>query len=189
MQPKYLIILLLGAFLIFGESCQPKAEKEMGSPNMSAKTGQALMQELPEAVKTTINRFFAGAEINLVETEKINGTTLYDIEFKENRGEIEVAEDGTVIDITTVITWQELPAAVAATIKKILEESGANLVRLEKAEVQAEIKEEQGKKFIARILPPLFLYEAELARGDEKGEVTVDPEGKIVEGPKWESKG
>lgn len=188
MPKKYFLGLIVSTVLIFQVGCQPKAEKEMSRAEKQSGVTQAA-PELPAAVTAAINRFFAGAEIDLVETEKINGITLYDIEFKENRGEIEVAGDGTVIDITMVITWQELPSAVADTIKKVIEEAGAKIMRLEKAEVQAEIKEENGKKVIVRITPPIFLYEAEINRDNQRGEITVNQEGKIIEGPKWENNG
>ncbi len=188
MTKRYFMVLIISIFLIFDWGCQSKDEKGMTRSEKQAGVVQAI-PELPPAVIGAINRFFAEAEIDIVETEKINGITLYDIEFKENRGEIEVAEDGTVIDITTVITWQELPSAVAETIKKVLDETGAIAVRLEKAEVQAEVKEESGKKVIVRITPPIFLYEAELSRDNQRGEITVNQEGKIVEGPKWENNG
>jgi len=186
MRYPYFIILLVAALIVLNPGCQTRAKKEM--PGEEASLAPQAKVELPPAVAEVVNKYFSGAEIGLVETEKIDSTTLYDIEFKENKGEIEIAEDGTVIDISSIITWEELPVAVAESIKKVTEETGSTVVRLEKAEVQAEIKEQAGKKVIIKLASPIFLYEAELARTDQKGEVQVDAEGKIVEGPKWELK-
>jgi len=186
MRYPYFIIHLVAALIVLNPGCQTRAKKEM--PGEEASPAAQVRVELPPAVAEVVNKYFSGAEIGLVETEKIDGTTLYDIEFKENKGEIEIAEDGTVIDISSIITWEELPVSVAESIKKVTEETGSTVVRLEKAEVQAEIKEQAGKKVITKLASPVFLYEAELARGDQKGEVQVDAEGKIVEGPKWDLK-
>jgi hypothetical protein len=47
------------------------------------------------------------AEIDKLDVEKEAGISLYDIEFKAGAGEIEVAEDGTLMDIATIIEIKE----------------------------------------------------------------------------------
>ena len=41
----------------------------------------------------------------------------YDIEFKGGQGEMDVAEDGTILDIATVIEMKNMPEPVAAAIR------------------------------------------------------------------------
>ena len=53
--------------------------------------------ELPAAVAKAVKDNVPNAQIETVTAEKEAGITLYDIEFKAGRGEIEVAEDGTVM--------------------------------------------------------------------------------------------
>jgi len=187
---KKIVILaaVLGLAFIFTFSCEPKAGTKLAEPETAAEEMASTPAEMPAAVAEVVQKYFPGAEVENLETEKVDGVTLYDIEFKANRGEIEVAEDGTIIDISKVISWEEVPQAAAEAIKKAAETSGAAVERLEKAEVQAEIKAQDGRNIIFKLEAPVWLYEAVLVRGEERGEMQVDAEGKIIEGPKWEIK-
>lgn len=187
MKGKMISLLILAGLLIMTFSCRQRVQKEAIQTEEPSAV-KPVSSELPEKVVEVIQQYFSGAEIDLVEIEKLDGLVLYDIEFKNNRGEIEVAADGTIIDITSIIEWNELPLAAAEVIKKTLEEVKASLVRLEKAEVKAEIKEQDGKKAIINLPQPCWFYEAEFSRDGQRGEMQVDPEGKIVEGLKWEAK-
>jgi len=134
---------------------------------------------LPAAVAQAVKANFPGAEIKTAEVEKEAGINLYDIEFMAGRGEIEVAEDGTVMDIATIITMKDLPKAAAEAIYKAA--AGAEIKQIEKSEVRTEIKKEGEKGTLVKLASPRYVYEAELV----KGEVQVAPDGKVVEGPKW----
>ena len=138
---------------------------------------------LPAAVAQAVKANFPGAEIKTAEVEKEAGINLYDIEFMAGRGEIEVAEDGTVMDIATIITMKDLPKAAAEAIYKAA--AGAEIKQIEKSEVRAEIKKEGEKGTLVKLASPRYVYEAELVKGEQKGEVQVAPDGKVVEGPKW----
>lgn len=142
--------------------------------------------EIPAAVLKSIRDNVPGAEIETVVVEENAGIRLYDIEFKADRGEIEVAEDGTVIDIATVVQLREIPKAAADALVKAAAEAKASIRRLEKSEVLAEVQVEGGKGRVVRLAAPRYVYEAELVRGRERGEFTVDPDGRIVEALKWE---
>ena len=61
--------------------------------------------ELPPAVAKAVKDNVPNAQIESVTVEKEAGIALYDIEFKAKRGEIEVAEDGTVM----ALQHRELP--------------------------------------------------------------------------------
>ena len=140
--------------------------------------GTTKLPQLPPAVTQAIQANKPGAEIDKVEIEKENGVTLYDIEFKDGKGEIEVAEDGTVIDVTDVVTMKDVPDAAAGAIKTAAK--GKPIKQLERAEVRAEVVKEGGKGKVSKLSAPKYVYEAELA----KGEIEVTPEGKVIKGGK-----
>ena len=147
-----------------------------------AKTDEA---KLPPAVTQAVKANCPGAVIDKVEVKREAGFTLYDIEFKSGRGEIEVAADGTVMDIATIVTLNEIPMPAAQAIEKSA--AGATIGEVEQSEVRAEIKKLGEKGTIVKLSPPKYVYEAELAKDGKKGEVQVAPDGKVVEGPRWRS--
>lgn len=178
-------ISLLVLALMLPTGCGKQETEEQTETQKTAESEKAAPEvELPATVLETIEANVPDAEIDFVEMIKENGTTLYDIEFKEGKGEIEVAEDGTVIDIVTIITMEELPEAAAGAIKKNTE--GFTIKRLEKSEIHSEIKEENEKAVIAKLDTYRYVYEAELEKGDQTGEITVDADGNIVEALKWD---
>lgn len=142
--------------------------------------------EIPAAVLQAIQDNAPGAEIETAVVEENAGVKLYDIEFKGDRGEIEVAEDGTVIDVSVVVRLQDVPKQAADALRKIAAQAKAAIRRVEKAEVRAEVQIQDGKGRVVRLATPRYVFEAELVRGREIGEVAVDPGGKIVEELKWE---
>jgi uncharacterized membrane protein YkoI len=142
--------------------------------------------EIPAAVAEAIEANVPDAEINFVEVAEEGGITLYDIEFKADRGEIELAADGTVIDVVTVITMEELPGAAAKAIKDAI--GDAKILRLEKSEIRSEIKKEGEMGTLVKLDTPRYVYEAELEKDGQKGEIEVDAEGNITEPLKWDEK-
>jgi len=138
---------------------------------------------LPPAVAKVVKQYRPKAVIDKLTVEQQAGTDLYDIEFKGTEGEMEVAADGRIIDIVAIVQMNSLPRAAADAIQKVTREAGAKIVRLEKSEVHSEIAD---GKIVA--LPQFkYLYEAELVKkSGQTGEVTVAPDGTIVEGPKWD---
>jgi uncharacterized membrane protein YkoI len=151
------------------------------------KTRKVALGELPPAVARAIQEHRPNAEIDKLTIEKKGGIVLYDIEFKGDQGEIEVAEDGMVIDIVTIVEMKDIPPAAAAAIQKAA--VGAKIRRLEKSEVRAEIKKEKGRGRIVVLETPKYVYEAELVNGSQRGEVEVAADGSIVEALKWTSRG
>jgi uncharacterized membrane protein YkoI len=165
-----------------------KAESEEAEENEEGEeaTEQQMKQvkvELPPAVAKAVKDNCPGAEIDKTEVERESGINLYDIEFKAGRGEIEVAEDGTVMDIATIVALADIPKLAVESIHAAA--AGATIKHIEKSEVRAEIKKEGEKGTIVKLASPRYVYEAELAKGEQKGEVQVAPDGKVVEGPKW----
>jgi hypothetical protein len=123
--------------------------------------------ELPAAVMDAINTNVPGAEIDKVEVAEEAGITLYDIEFKADRGEIEVTAEGTVIDVVTIITMEELPEAAAQAIQKATE--GVTIRRLEKSEIFSEIDTECETGIVIKLDTHRFVYEAELEKDGQRG--------------------
>lgn len=185
-------LILLGFFVLFalGLILSPGCTKKEGEEQAETQEMQepeATNQEieLPAAVSKAIKANVPDAEISFVEVTEESEITLYDIEFKKDRGEIEVAEDGTVIDVVTIITMEELPEAAVQAIQKATE--GITIKRLEKSEVRSEIKKEGEKGIIVKLDNPRYVYEAEVVKDNQTGEITVDADGNIVEPLKWET--
>ena len=139
---------------------------------------------LPAAVLKAIDDNRPGAEIGKLEIEDEAGIKLYDIEFKAGQGEIEVAEDGTVLDLVTIVDLKDVPEAAAAVMRKA---AGTGAIRqVEKSEVRARIEKTGGKGRLAVLAASEYVYEAELTKG---GEVEVAPDGRVIKGPKSMGKG
>jgi hypothetical protein len=135
-------------------------------------------RNLPAAVSKAVEDNRPGAEIDKLDVEKEHGMSFYDIEFKAGKGEMDVAEDGTVLDIATVIEMKDVPEAAAAAIKRV--GKGRPIKQLERSEVRAEIVNEGGKARISKLATPRYVYEAEFSNG----EVEVTPEGKVIKAGK-----
>lgn len=131
-------------------------------------------RNIPPAVSKAIQDNRPGAEIDKLTVEKENGIAFYDFEFKADQGEMDVAEDGTVLDIATVIQMTDVPEAAAAAIRNAAK--GRAIKRVERSEVRAEIVKEGGKGRISKLSTPKYVYEAELSNG----EIEVTAEGKII---------
>lgn len=164
-----LVLALAGPFVWAGQKARETAEKDE--------------VKLPPAVAQAVKVNCPGAVIDKIDAEKEAGIALYDIEFKAGRGEIEVAEDGTVMDVATIVAIKDIPKPAAEAIQKAA--AGATIQKVEKSEVRAEIRKESEKGTIVKLATPKYVYEAELVQGEKRGEVQVAPDGKIVEGPKW----
>jgi hypothetical protein len=117
--------------------------------------------QLPAAVVKAINANCPGAEID----------------------KLDVAEDGTVLDVATIVQLKDVPEAVAAVIRKAAGSGGIRQV--EKSEVRAKIETKDGKGRLVPVAPPEYVYEAELAKG---GEIEVRADGQVIKGPESDNK-
>ncbi len=172
------------------EAEEREEEEEKGEKEEQAEEAEEQAKkekaELPAAIAKIVKENVPDAEIEILTVENEGGVALYDIEFKAGKGEIEIAEDGTVMDIATIVTMADLPKAAAEAIQKAAE--GATIKQLEKSEVRAELKIEGGKGTIVKLASPKYVYEAEIVKDGKTGEIQVDPDGKIVEALKWDIK-
>ncbi len=179
------IVVALGLALVFPTGC---TKQETGTEETEMVAGEPQEEmaevEIPEAVSAAYKPHFPDAEIAKVEVEEKGDLMLFDIEFKDDRGEIEVASDGTIIDIATVITEEDLPPAAADAIRKAAE--GATVKRFERSEVHSEVRETDGAFTVVKLESFRYVYEAELVKGDQTGEIEVDGDGNVIEPLKWE---
>lgn len=146
--------------------------------SMAAAVGQARGEgqntKLPAAVSKAIQDNRPGAEIDKVTVEKESGITFYDFEFKADQGEMDVADDGTVLDIATVIDMKDVPEPAATAIRTAAK--GRAIKRVERSEVRSEIVKEGRKGRLSKLSTPRYVYEAELTNG----EVEVTADGKRI---------
>jgi uncharacterized membrane protein YkoI len=128
-------------------------------------------KDIPKKVMDAVKARFPGAKITSAEKEKSGGDVIYDIELthKGRKYEMDIKEDGTVVEVEKEVLFQELPKRVAkalrakfpkATIKVIME---VNLVK--------------GKKEVPDH------YEVTIETADKKTqEVIVSLDGKTIKG-------
>ncbi|MCK4495499.1 MAG: hypothetical protein KAU91_04070 [Candidatus Aminicenantes bacterium] len=181
----FVVVLAFALMMPIGCKQEAEEQEEEAEVEVAEEVEEAIV-ELPAAVIEAIKADFPDAQIDTVEVSEEAGITLYDIEFKDDMGEIEVAQDGTVIDITTVITMEEIPEAAAKVL--LMAAEGCTIKRLEKSEVRSEIKVEEEEGTIVKLDSPRYIYEAELMKDDQMGEIEVDADGKIIEELNWDIK-
>jgi hypothetical protein len=155
------------------KAAKPKLEKEA---TVSETT-------LPEKVRKTFVAKFPNATINKADAEKEGGVVVWDIEFRDGRThkETDIAEDGTMLEYTVVITKKSVPRAAMKPMEAAAKD--AKMGKIEKIEVTYETKD--GK--VIKLEKPKTEYAVEMTKGDQTAEIVVDPNGKVVEEPKWET--
>jgi uncharacterized membrane protein YkoI len=95
------------------------------------------LDKVPQKVMEAVKARFPGAELTSVSKETADGQVIYDIELKHQgrKYEMDIKEDGTVLEVEKEIAVKDLPAPVTkallakypnATIKEIME---VNLVK------------------------------------------------------------
>ena len=148
-----------------------------------AKEVKVKTSQIPATVVEAIKNNCPNCVIGKATREVENGVTIYDFEFKGGQGEMDVAEDGSVIDRETIVQMTEIPSAALDAIKKGA--PGATIKQVAKDEVRAELK--KGK--VIKLDTPRYLYEADLVKGNKVAEIEVSSEGQVTEAPKWRKKG
>jgi hypothetical protein len=83
------------------------------------KAGKIPVDKIPKAVMDTIKARLPGAEITSAERELEDGKVVYDIELKQKgrKFEMDILEDGTLIEIEKEIALKDVPEAVTKTVK------------------------------------------------------------------------
>ncbi|MCK4660286.1 MAG: PepSY-like domain-containing protein [Phycisphaerae bacterium] len=130
------------------------------------------LDQVPPAVKATILKEAAGAEITEIERETKNGKTVYEAEFLRDGREIEVkvGPDGTLLgrkvehegDDEDDITVDQIPGPARKALQQLA--GGAKLLK-------AEREKEHG----------VLVYEAEWSVSGVKHEAAVTADGTLLE--------
>jgi uncharacterized membrane protein YkoI len=126
-----------------------------------AKEERVKMSDLPPAVQATVKEQGKGATIRGLAKEVEGGKTRYEVEMTVNGHgkDIEMDENGQVVEVEEVVSLNSLPAAAKAAIEK-----GAGSGRVLKVESVM-----HGST--------LVFYEASVQKSGKKSEVRVDPQG------------
>ncbi len=133
--------------------------------------------EIPKKVMDALKAKFPKAEITKVTKEKEGDKVVYDIEFKQGtqKFEADIFEDGTIHNWEKEIAAKDLPKAVKETVDKKYPKGTIK-------EVMEIMDVKEGKDV-------LHGYEIIVETADKKElEITVAPDGKILEEPKDEKK-
>jgi uncharacterized membrane protein YkoI len=145
-----------------------------------AKTAEKIpVDKIPKAVMDAIKGRFPDAEITSAEKETEDGKVVYDIELKSKgkKYEMDIQEDGTIIEIEKEVAAKDLPEAVTKAIE-------AKYPRSKLVEIM-EVNKVKDKKETPDH------YEVVLETADKKKiEVIVSLDGKTIkeEGAKEEKK-
>jgi hypothetical protein len=101
-------------------------------PGADDKDKSISLDQAPKAVQEAIKARFPGAQVTSIEKESEDGKVVYDVELKHKgrKYEMNILENGTVIEIEKEIPAKDLPEAVTrgieakypkATIKEAME--------------------------------------------------------------------
>jgi hypothetical protein len=140
--------------------------------------------KLPDAVNNTFRTKYPKAVIEKIDVLEENGINVYDIEFVDGpmEKEADIAEDGTMLEFTHVITLKQVPAAPLKTIRETAKAAkGAKYGRIERIEIDYETKDGKVVKLPATVLR----YAAEMTRNGMSAEVIVNADGSVSEAPNW----
>jgi hypothetical protein len=178
---RLLVVVGIAAVALVGSAV---CAKEEGNGESKAKV------ELPEAAAGAVKAAFPNATIKKVGIEDEDGVKLFEVELMQDKAEMEVsvAPDGLIVSVESKVDLKDVPEAAAKAISKAAE--GAEIKKVEKEEVRAEVKKDaKGAATLVKLDKPKLLFEAKLIKGDQKGEIEVDADGKIVEELTWKTKG
>jgi uncharacterized membrane protein YkoI len=137
--------------------------------------------KLPDPVRKAFHAKFPRGEILKVDAEEENGVNVYDIEFKDGNveKEMDIAADGTVIEITTVVEPRLVPQAVLYAISHAAPDG--KFRRIERVEASYQTKE--GKT--VKLAKPAICFEVEVTKGKQVAEIVIAPDGKVLKPAKW----
>lgn len=122
------------------------------------------LEDVPPAVQAVIESHTSGEAIEKITREKEEGKDFYKVEYKKDgrEFELEVDEDGKVLEVEEFMKMEELPPAVQATVKA--ESAGAEIKELV-------LETEEGKTF----------YEVEFEKDGKEHEVKIAEDGTVLE--------
>ncbi|MHC4982977.1 MAG: PepSY-like domain-containing protein [Planctomycetota bacterium] len=130
------------------------------------------VSDLPKAVADAAKKAFPDAKIRKAGVEP-ESVMVYEVSFTENgtKREIAVTDDGTILEVETVVERKDLPEPVARALAKA---AGDGKVRvIEKIEYLAEIK-------VVKLKKPKIAYEVKFRKDGRMREVKWDSKGKVL---------
>jgi uncharacterized membrane protein YkoI len=115
---------MAGLFLLVAAARADEKEKE--------KPRKITLDQAPKAVQDAIKDRFPGGKVTSIEKETEDGKVVFDVELthKGRKYEMDIQEDGTVIEVEKEIKARDLPRAVArgieakypkSTLKEVME--------------------------------------------------------------------
>jgi hypothetical protein len=142
------------------------------APVTQAQEGEISLDRVPKAVMNAAKAKFPGAKIQHASEETEDGTTVYSLEMKHQRHDLDVTfkGDGTVVLAETAVPKKELPKVVLRAVAH--QYPGASLRGAGAVRKGPEVKKTAD------------YYQFYLVSADNKPRlVKVDPKGKILEDP------
>lgn len=139
LQPVLVVALVVGISGCAGISGRDR-EKKAAAPEVS-------LSNLPEPVRATVERLFAGGEIKKLDKEVEEGKVIYDLEGKVQGKDVEfdIASDGSVLSAEESVSYSSLPGAVQAAVEKYFG-SAQGLEAFKEVEHGKTFYEVEGKK-------------------------------------------
>jgi hypothetical protein len=162
----------LGASILFGALVL--ASTALGG---GTKEEKITADKLPKQVLAAVKSWFPEPEFTSLTKETTGDKVVYDLEFKYKgrKYEMDIKEDGTVLEIEKEVAAKDLPAAVAEALKA--------------KHPKAKVKEAMEVNLVTGKNLKLDHYEVTLEMADGKTrEVTVTPDGKKVGGDEKKEK-
>ena len=138
---------------------------------------------LPPAVEQTFRAAFPTGKLDKLDVDDENGVIVYDLEFKDGaiEKETDIAADGTMLEVTTVVEASAVPPAAMASVRKAAD--GATIKRIEHIDISHEIKDGT----IVKMSKPEthFSVEMQKTKLGPIAEITVNSDGTVLEPPQW----
>jgi putative PepSY-like beta-lactamase-inhibitor len=107
MRKQMLVVVVAGSWLALAAGGRAADEK-------------VPLDKVPAKISAAINGRFPGAELKSVEKESEDGKVMFDVELtqKGRKYEMDIKEDGTIVEIEKGVAEKDFPAACAAVLKK-----------------------------------------------------------------------
>lgn len=133
-----------------------------------AKVEKITRDMIPKKVLDAVKSKFPSPEFHTMTKETVDGKVFYDLEFKYKgrKCEMDVSEDGTIVNVEREIAVKDLPKAVAKALEQ----------KYPKAKFKdvMEAKEVKGRDEVPEG------YEVMVEAGGRTFEVSVSPDGKKI---------
>jgi uncharacterized membrane protein YkoI len=133
------------------------------------------LDKVPQKIMDTIKTRFPGADVSSVEKENEGGKVVYDVELKHKgrKYEMDIEENGTIIEIEKEVAAKDLPKAALKTLQaKYPNATIKEIMEVNKVKGKQEIPDH---------------YEVNIVTADmKKLEVEISLDGKTIKGGKAE---